>query len=90
MPKLLGVIGLLIICAGVDLLWQSRREIGFWVAAYIRVFRAKLNQQDSPQVFPPKEAREKRHGAVRVLVGMGCLFFLGPILLALGITLMFY
>jgi len=90
MPKLLGIIGLLIICAGVDLLWQSRREIGFWMAAYVRMFRAMLKQQDSPQVFPPKEAQEKRHGAVRVLVGMGCVFFLGPILLALGITLMFY
>jgi hypothetical protein len=90
MPKLLGIIGLLVICAGIDLLWQSRREIGFWTAAYVRVFRAKLKQQDAPGVFPPKEASEKRNGAIRVLVGMGCAFFLGPILLALGIALMFY
>ena len=90
MPKLLGIVGLLIICAGLDLLWQSRHEIGFWMAAYVRVFRAMLKQQEAPRVFPPKEAAEKRSGAVRVLVGMGCAFFLGPILLALGLTLMFY
>lgn len=90
MPKLLGIVGLLIICAGLDLLWQSRREIGFWIAAYVRVFRAKLKQQDGPGIFPTKEAAEKRSGAIRVLVGMGCVFFLGPILLALGLTLMFY
>ncbi|HKS81946.1 MAG TPA: hypothetical protein VJR23_10620 [Candidatus Acidoferrales bacterium] len=90
MPKLLGVIGLLVICAGLDLLWQSRREIGFWMAEYVRVFRARLKQQDAPGVFPSKEAAEKRNGAIRVLVGMGCVFVLGPILLALGLTLMFY
>jgi hypothetical protein len=28
-PKLLGIIGLLVICAGIDLLWQSRHEIKF-------------------------------------------------------------
>jgi len=90
MPKLLGIVGLLVICAGLDLLWQSRREIAFWMAEYVRVFRARLKQQDAPGVFPLKEAAGKRHGAVRVLVGMGCVFVLGPILLALGVTLMFY
>jgi hypothetical protein len=90
MPKLLGIVGLLIIFAGIDLLWQSRREIGFWMAAYVRMFRAMLKQPGAAGVFPSKEAAEKRSGAVRVLVGMGCAFFLGPILLALGLTLMFY
>jgi len=90
MAKLLGTVGVLIICLGLDLLWQSRREIGFWVAAYIRVFRAMLKQQEAERVFPAKEAAEKRQGAVRVLLGMGFAFILGPMLLALGLTLMFY
>ncbi len=90
MPKLLGIVGALVICAGLDLLWQSRREIRFWMAAYFRVFRATLRQQDSARVFPPKEATEKRQGAVRVLLGMGFAFLLGPLLLVLGLTLMFY
>jgi hypothetical protein len=88
MPKLLGIVGTLVICAGIDLLWQSRREIRFWIAAYFSVFRAMLHQQEAPRVFPSKEAAEKRRGAIRVLLGMGFAFFLGPILLALGLTLM--
>lgn len=91
MPKLLGIVGILIICAGFDLLWQSRREIKFWLAAYLKVFRAMLRQQDPPfRSLPRAVSAEKRHGAVRVLLGMGFAFFLGPILIALGVTLMLY
>jgi len=89
MPKLLGIVGALVICAGLDLLWQSRHEIRFWVEAYFSVFRAMIRQQEAPRVFPSKEAVEKRRGAVRVLLGMGFAFFLGPLLLALGLTMMF-
>ena len=85
MAKLLGVVGLLVICAGVDLLWQSRREVRFWLAAYLEFFRARLRQQTPPNIFPSKEASEKRQGAMRVLLGMGFAFFLGPILIALGL-----
>jgi hypothetical protein len=90
MPKLLGIVGALVICAGVDLLWQSRREIRFWTAAYVKVFRAMLRQEEPQRVFPTKEALEKRHGAIRFLLGMGFAFFLGPMLIALGLTLLFY
>ncbi len=90
MPKLLGIVGFLIICAGLDLLWQSRREIKFWLIAYLKVFRAMLRQQEPFQKLPLPVSEEKRHGAVRVLLGMGFAFFLGPILIALGVTLMLY
>lgn len=101
MPKLLAIIGFLVICAGLDLLWQCRHEIRFWITAYMKVFRAMLRQEEPLRKFPSpidlgmyvlhtKEAVEKRHGAVRFLLGMGFAFFLGPILIALSITLMFY
>jgi len=90
MPKLLGIIGALVICAGLDLLWQCRHEIRFWLSAYVRVFRAMLRHDEPLQVFPSKEGAQKRQGAVRFLLGMGFTFFLGPILIALSITLMFY
>ncbi|HTS11277.1 MAG TPA: hypothetical protein VMH00_04095 [Candidatus Limnocylindrales bacterium] len=90
MPKLLGIVGTLVICAGLDLLWQCRHEIRFWIAAYLKVFRAMLRQEEPERVFPAKEAAEKRQGAVRFLLGMGLTFFLGPILIVLGLTLMFY
>jgi len=90
-PKLLWIIGILVICAGFDLLWQSRHEIKFWLVAYLTVFRAMLRQQESPmRVFPAKEAATKRQGAVRFLLGIGFAFLLGPILIALGITLMLH
>lgn len=91
MPKLLGIIGLLVICAGIDLLWQSRREIRFWIAAYLGFFRALLRDRN-PELpnFAAKEVAQNRHGAVRFLLGISFVFVLGPILIAVGITLMFY
>lgn len=91
MPKLLGIIGVLVICAGVDLLWQSRKEIRFWLAAYLSVFRSLLRQPGSdrrPLLVPG--VPDKHQGALRVLLGVSFVFLLGPILIAIGITLMFY
>ena len=102
MPKLLGIVGALIICAGLDLLWQCRHEIRFWIATYVKVFRAMLRQEGPRRGFPSprelgnyvmlhtRETAERRHGAVRFLLGMGFAFVLGPMLIAIGITLMFY
>ena len=39
---------------------------------------------------PSPPAAEKRQGAFAFLLGMGFAFFLGPILIVLGVTLMFY
>jgi hypothetical protein len=90
-PKLLGIIGVLVICAGIDLLWQSRHEIRFWMVAYIAFFRALLHNRDTaPPVFPSQEAAQKRQGAVRFLLGVSFVFLLGPFLIAIGITLIFF
>lgn len=91
MPKLLGIIGVLVVCAGLDLLWQSRHEIRFWLAAYLRVFRSMLRHQGpAPRSLPATISAEKRHGAVRVLLGMSFTFLFGPILIAIGLTLMLF
>jgi hypothetical protein len=91
MPKLLGTIGFLVICAGIDLLWQSRHEIRFWLVAYLVFFRALLRDRDTAlKAFPAKEAAKNRHGAVRFLLGVSFAFLLGPILIAVGVTLIFY
>ncbi|MGA8408652.1 MAG: hypothetical protein WB680_15860 [Candidatus Acidiferrales bacterium] len=91
MPKLLGIIGMLVICAGIDLLWQSRREIRFWIAAYLAFFRALLRDRNSELPnFAAKEVAQNRHGAVRFLLGVSLAFLLGPTLIAVGVTLMFY
>jgi len=90
MSKLLGIIGALVVCAGLDLLFQCRHEIRFWITAYLKVLRAMLRQEEPLRVFPSKEAVERRNGAVRFLLGMGFAFLLGPILIAVSLTLMFY
>ena len=90
MPKLIAVIGFLVMCAGLDLLWQSRSDIRYWLGALANVLRAMLRRQTPPQVFPPKEAFARRRRAVQVLLGMGFAFVLGPILLAVSLTLMLY
>lgn len=85
MWKLVGVIGLIVMCAGIDLLWQSRREARFWFTTFVRIFRALLAHQQ-PQAVSVTDSRG-RHAA-RVLLGASLALVLGPILLALGVTLM--
>lgn len=89
MPKLFGIVGILVVCAGLDLLWQTRSEISFWLVAYFNAFRAALKQPGaSPRRLPEAIVGQKRHGAVRFLLGMSFVFFFGPILIAIGVTLM--
>jgi hypothetical protein len=91
MPKLLAIIGALVICAGLDLLWQSRPEIKFWLGAYIKVFRSILRRQEDPvQRLPAAVPAAKRKHAVRFLLGVGFAFLLGPMLIAISVTLMLY
>ena len=56
MPKLIAVIGFLVMSAGLDLLWQSRWDIRYWLEALAKVFRAMLEREKPPQIFPPKES----------------------------------
>jgi len=91
MPKLLAIIGALVICAGCDLLWQSRNEIKFWMAAYISVFRSILRRQENTvRELPAAVPAGKRRHAVRFLLGVGFAFLLGPMLIAISVTLLLY
>jgi hypothetical protein len=90
MPKLLGIIGILVLCAGLDSLNQSKSEIRFWLAAYVRIFRALLQHGEPSHVFRSEESPPERHGAARVFLGRGFAFFLGPILIVLSLTLFLY
>ena len=91
MAKLLGIIGILVVCAGLDLLWQTRHEIKFWLMAYVSVFCATLRQENSPlqRIHGPAIAEKRRH-AVRFFLGMSFAFLLGPMLIAISLTLLFY
>jgi hypothetical protein len=90
MPKLIAIIGGLTICAGIDLLWQSRLQIRYWVETYLGFFGALRRRQLSPRVAASGATFMKRRGSVQVLLGLGFVLFLGPLLLVLGLSLVLY
>lgn len=88
MPTLFGIIGVLVTCAGLDLLWQTRAEIQFWLGAYIKMFRAMLRSRGSAEgIFPGHDAAHKHRGAVRFLLGIAFTFVFGPALIIIGFGL---
>jgi hypothetical protein len=90
MHKLIAVVGGLIICAGIDLLWQSRSEIRYWLDAYKKFFVALWRRQLPSLSLLSVEALLKRQAAVPVLLGFGFALILGPLFLAVSLTLMLY
>jgi hypothetical protein len=87
-PPLLGLVGTLVVFAGIDLLWQSRRELAFWLVTWFKIFRTSLRQPGTPPL--PLELRPKtpeRLHILRMLLGMGLLFLVGPLLIVLSFTL---
>lgn len=89
MPKLLGVIGVLVVCAGLDLLWQLRRELRFWTLTYLNVLRAMLGFGGPESAVPISELARRRQQALQFLLGMGFALVLGPALIAVAVTLTF-
>jgi hypothetical protein len=90
MPKLIAIIGGLIICAGIDLLWQSRFQIRYWVETYLKFLAALWRRQLPARVLTSSATFLKRQGAVQVLLGLSFVLFLGPLLLVVSLTLMLY
>jgi len=89
-PRLLAIVGLLIFCAGLDLLWQSRREAAFWFASYMHVFRSLLREQkSSAPAFQSQTVSPGSRKTVAMLLGMG-LAVAGPLLIAVSLTLILY
>ncbi|HKV27781.1 MAG TPA: hypothetical protein VJN90_05870 [Candidatus Acidoferrales bacterium] len=83
----LALVGLLVILAGFHLLWQSRREIFFWLETYSKILRASLNQ-------PRREFRRikfsrfgvGREHVLRLLLGLSLMIVVGPVLIFLGLA----
>ena len=90
MPKLLGIVGALVICAGLDLLWQARRELRFWLSGYVKLPLAILRLDAPLRFFLIRDLAQKRQSAIQFLLGMVFTFVLGPVLIAVGVTLMFH
>ena len=85
-PDIVALVGFLLFCAGVHLLWQSRDDVFFWLAEFARVFAAGLRTSADPEhaLAGPGPA-SRRKGAARIALGF-LLVFLAPVLIALGLA----
>lgn len=90
MAKLIATVGGLIICAGLDLLWQSRLQIRYWVETYVQFLSAMWRRQISVRMPPSAAMLVPRPGSMQVLLGLGFSLFLGPALLLVGLALVLH
>lgn len=86
MPKLVSIVGFIVMGAGIDLLWQSRMDIRYWFAAYRSLLREVVARRDLSRLV---SAARKRQGAAAVLLGISLVFLVGPVLILTGVALMF-
>ena len=85
MPKLVSIVGFIVMCAGIDLLWQSRMDIRYWFAAYRSVIKELWRRRDLSRLVA---TARKRQGAGSVLLGMSLVFLIGPVMILTGVALM--
>lgn len=69
----LGLVGILLVFAGLHLLWQARHEIQYWVDRYLVLFRKTFDRaasKEASHVFEFEPA-ERKHELLPVLTGVG-------------------
>ena len=59
-----GLVGILLVLAGLHLLWQSRREVEYWLDRYLLLFRKSFDRAASPETnrsvaFEPSERKHE-------------------------------
>jgi hypothetical protein len=87
MPKLIAVVGGLVICAGIDLLSQSYNQMRYWCEAWVAFARTAWRKQTPDRLFVSLRSFLQTQAAVQVLLGLGFAFVLGPFLLFVSLTL---
>ena len=90
MPHLLGIIGTLVFFAGLDLLWQCRRDLALWISSYVRMFRRLMREPESPvQPFAEIGDAPKPRRTLAMFLGVS-LTLMGPVLIGVSLALMLY
>lgn len=90
-PDVVAFVGFLVFCAGMHLLWLSRRDILGWIEEFIRLFRLSVSQAADPASATGEPLQlaarkpQKRHTA-RIALGVLLAFFLAPMLITLGLA----
>lgn len=69
----IGLIGILIVFAGLHLLWKARHEIEYWLDRYLLLFRKSFDQAAKEGSARPIEfsSGERRHELLPMLTGVG-------------------
>ena len=85
--ELLGLTGIILFFAGLHMLWQAREEFLFWLEEYFRLLRLSVRGtvQQVP-VTPPRIRMERKH-TLRMVIGMLLAFIAAPMLLTLGLAM---
>jgi len=90
LPHLLGIIGTLVFFAGLDLLWQCRRDLALWVSSYMRMFRRLMREPESPAApFSQSSDGLKPRRTLAMFLGVS-LTLVGPLLIGVSLALMLY
>jgi hypothetical protein len=90
MPKLIATVGGLVICAGLDLLWQSRLQVRYWVETYAKLLSRLWRRQSRLRLMRSAADFLPRQASLQVLLGLGFAFLLGPLLLVVSLALIFH
>lgn len=88
----LSLVGILVVCAGLHLLWLSRREIFYWMETWLKIFRASLRNSNRPAEMKPERpgfsrSPSSREHVLRMLLGLSLVLVVGPVLIFLGLVL---
>lgn len=88
----LSLVGILVVCAGLNLLWLSRREILYWIETWSKIFRASLRDPSRrPEAVPERPKRtalgSSREHVLRMMLGLSLVLVIGPVLIFLGFIL---
>ncbi len=87
----LSLIGTLVVCAGLNLLWLSRREILYRTGSWLNIVRAFLRGSQHPAERMQKHSGDFRFGSgrehiLRLVLGLSLVLVVGPVFIVLGLT----
>jgi len=88
MSRLFNVIGVLVLCAGVDLLWQARIELRILLDEWRPFAREIMREGNLLDPFLWDNAARKRRTSASVELALVLAFILGPTLVLMGIAMM--
>ena len=83
----LGLIGFLVILAGIHLLWQAREDCLFWFAEFLRIFRSSLPRASRSETAHARQSAAGTRPKTLRMVGGVSLILLGQLLVILDFAL---